>query len=124
MNDLNELRDEIYSDAVAHGLWDEDYLLKTLVNSDVVRDSGLLQIYKIVNTEQEVRRVHATLRVFMENQELLKSVLDEEEDYFREELADVIITALSAAGYLGIDINKAVREKMEINRGREWRHGK
>lgn len=121
---LNKLRDEIYSDAVAHGLWDEDYILKTLVNSDVVRDSGLLKIYKIVNTEQEMRRVHATLRVFMENQELLKSVLDEEEDYFREELADVIITALSAAGYLGIDIDKAVREKMEINRGREWRHGK
>ena len=124
MNDLNELRDEIYSDAMKHGLWDEDYLLKTLVNSDVVRDSGLLQIYKIVNTEQEIRRVHATLRVFMENQELLKSVLDEEEDYFVEELADVIIMALSAAGYLGIDIDKAVQEKMEINRGREWRHGK
>lgn len=121
---LNELRDEIYSDAVKHGLWDEDYLLKTLVNSDVVRDSGLLQIYKIVNTEQEVRRVHATLRVFMENQELLKSVLDEEEDYFREELADVIITALSAAGYLGIDIDKAVRAKIEVNKKREWRHGK
>lgn len=121
---LNELRDEIYSDAVAHGLWDEDYLLKTLVNSDAVRDSGLLQIYKIVNTEQEVRRVHATLRVFVENQELLETVLEEEEDHFREELADVIITALSAAGYLGIDIDKAVQAKMEINRGREWRHGK
>ena len=121
---LNEVRDEIYSDAAAHGLWDEDYLLKTLVNSDVVRDSGLLQIYKIVNTEQEIRRVHATLRVFVENQELLESVLEEEEDHFREELADVIITALSAAGYLGIDIDKAVRAKMEINRGREWRHGK
>lgn len=125
MNDLNELRDEIYDDAVEHGLWDEDYLLKTLVNSDVVRDSGLLQIYKIVNTEQEMRRVHATLRVFVENQELLETVLEEEEeDHFREELADVIITALSAAGYLGIDIDKAVRAKMEINRGREWRHGK
>lgn len=122
MNDLNELRDEIYSDAVAHGLWDEDYLLKTLVNSDVVRDSGLLQIYKIVNTEQEIRRVHATLRVFLENQELLETVL--EEDHFVEELADVIIMALSVAGYLGIDIDKAVRAKMEINRGREWRHGK
>lgn len=121
---LNELRNEIYDDAVAHGLWDEDYLLKTLVNSDVVRDSGLLQIYKIVNTEQEMRRVHATLRVFVENQELLETVLEEEEDHFREELADVIITALSAAGYLGIDIDKAVQAKMEINRGREWRHGK
>lgn len=121
---LNELRNEIYDDAVKHGLWDEDYLLKTLVNSDVVRDSGLLQIYKIVNTEQEMRRVHATLRVFLENQELLETVLEEEEDHFTEELADVIITALSAAGYLGIDIDKAVRAKMEINRGREWRHGK
>lgn len=118
---LNELRDEIYSDAVAHGLWDGDYLLKTLVNSDVVRDSGLLQIYKIVNTERELGRVHATLRVFLKNQELLGSVL--EEDHFTEELADVIIMALSAAGYLGIDIDKAVEAKMEINRGREWRHG-
>lgn len=122
MNDLNELRDEIYDDAVKHGLWDEDYLLKTFVDSDVLTDSGLLRIYKIVNTERELGRVHATLRVFVENHELLGSVL--EEDHFREELADVIITALSAAGYLGIDIDKAVREKMEINRGREWRHEK
>lgn len=122
MQNLNELRDEIYDDAVAHRLWDEDYLLKTLVNSDVVRDSGALQIYKIANAEQETRRVNAALRVLLENQELLESVL--EEDHFREELAEVIITALSAAGYLGIDIEKAVRAKMEINRGREWRHGK
>lgn len=122
MNDLNELRDEIYSDAMAHGLWDEGYLWKTLRSSDCLRDSGILQIYKIVKDEQETRRVNATLRVFLENEELLESVL--EEDHFTEELADVIITALSAAGYLGIDIDKAVRAKMEINRGREWRHGK
>ena len=28
MNDLNELRDEIYDDAVKHGLWDDGYLCK------------------------------------------------------------------------------------------------
>ena len=122
MNDLNELRDEIYSDAVAHGLWDGDYLRKTLRSNHCLRDSGILQIYKIVNTERKLARVNATFRVFLENQELLESVL--EEDHFAEELADVIITALSAAGYLDIDIDKAVRAKMEINRGREWRHGK
>ncbi|WP_417405372.1 hypothetical protein [Hominenteromicrobium sp.] len=119
---LNELRNVIYDDAVKHGLWDGGYLCKTLMSNDCLRDSGILQIYKIVNTEKEAKRVNATLRVFLENQELLESVL--EEDHFTEELADVIITALSAAGYLGIDIDKAVREKMEINRGREWRHGK
>lgn len=122
MNDLNELRDEIYSDAVAHGLWDEVYLWKTVSINDVLRDSGALQIYKIVNTERETMRVNAALRTFLKNQELLESVL--EEDHFVEELADVIIMALSATGYLGIDIDKAVRQKMEINRGREWRHGK
>lgn len=122
MNDLNELRNEIYDDAVKHGLWDEDYLKKTVSINDVLRDSGALQIYKIANAEQETRRVNAALRMFLEDQELLGSVL--EEDHFTEELADVIITALSAAGYLGIDIDKAVRAKMEINRGREWRHGK
>lgn len=122
---LNELRDEIYDDAVKHGLWDEDYLWKTLRSNDCLRDSGILQIHKIANTERETRRVNAVLRVFLENEELLESVFKEdEEDYFTEELADVIITALSAAGYLGIDIDKAVRKKMEINRGREWRHGK
>lgn len=127
MNDLNELRDEIYDDAVAHGLWDEDYLRKTLRSNDVLRDSGILQIHEIANTEQETRRVNVTLRIFLENEELLESVLEEAhftEDHFTKELADVIITVLSAAGYLGIDINKAVREKMEINRGRKWRHGK
>lgn len=122
MNDLNELRDEIYDDAVKHGLWDEGYLWKTLRSNDCLRDSGILQIHKIANTERQTRRVNAVLRVFLENEELLESVL--EEDHFTEELADVIITALSAAGYLGIDIDKAVRAKMEINRGREWRHGK
>lgn len=119
---LNELRNEIYDDAVKHGLWDDGFLWKKLRSSDCLRDSSILQIYKIAKAEQETRRVNATLCVFLENLELLESVL--EEDHFREELADVIITALSAAGYLGIDIDKAVREKMKINRGREWRHGK
>lgn len=122
MNDLNKLRDEIYSGAVAHGLWDEGYIRKTLRRNYCLRDSGILQIYKIAKAKQETRRVNATPRVFMENQELLESVLDE--DNYTEELTDAIIMVLSAAGCLGIDIDKAVRVKMGINRGRGWRHGK
>ena len=41
-----------------------------------------------------------------------------------EELADVIIASLSVAGKLGIDIDEAVRRKIEINKGRPWKHGK
>ena len=43
---------------------------------------------------------------------------------YAEELADVIIASLSVAGKLGIDIDAAVRRKMEINKGRPWKHGK
>ena len=43
---------------------------------------------------------------------------------YTEELADVIIASLSVAGKLGIDIDAAVRGKMEINRARPWKHGK
>ena len=48
----------------------------------------------------------------------------EEADEYAEELADVIIAALSVAGKLGIDIYAAVRRKMEINKARPWKHGK
>ena len=41
-----------------------------------------------------------------------------------EELADVIIASLSVAGKLGIDIDAAVRGKMEINKARPWKHRK
>ena len=43
---------------------------------------------------------------------------------YAEELADVIIASLSVAGKLGIDIDEAVRRKMEINKARPWKHGK
>ena len=104
---LNTLRDAIYEDAVAHGLWDEkngpyrcaDIIAKEA--SKLIKEAELLSIH-----------IHGTI------------------DYtspcsnYAEELADVIIAALSVAGKLGIDIDAAVRRKMEINKARPWKHGK
>lgn len=112
MNDLNELRDEIYNDAVAHGLWNEAEALR------IWAYCGKRTKYAI----DRVRREDCAMRIRDEVEELYDEAHNE--NNYTEELADVIITALSVAGYLGIDIEKAVREKMEINRGREWRHGK
>ena len=122
MNDLNELRDEIYSDAVAHGLWDETHIWKLIATNEDFRKSDIADIITYANSDETRKNAIATLSVLMEIRELIFAT--EDTDHFREELADVIIMALSVAGYLGIDIDKAVREKMEINRGREWRHGK
>ena len=98
---LNELRNEIYDDAVAHGLWD---------------------CLDIVKAGDVIKRFYCARLIRDELTETIEAVLEPE--HYNEELADVIIMALSVAGYLGIDIDKAVRAKMEINRGREWRHGK
>lgn len=122
MNDLNELRDEIYSDAVKHGLWDETHIWKLIATNEDFRKSDIADVITSANSDETRKNAIATLFVSMEIRELIFAT--EDTDHFREELADIIITVLSAAGYLGIDIDKAVRAKMEINRGREWRHGK
>lgn len=122
MNDLNELRDEIYDDAVKHGLWDEMHVWKLIATNEDFRKSGIADVITYANSDETRKNAIVTLFVSMEIRELIFAT--EDTNHFCEELADVIIMALSAAGYLGIDIDKAVRVKMEINRGREWRHGK
>ena len=98
---LNSMRDAIYEDAEAHGLWDIDYNYQGCVD---------LIIKEVIDLDSAA---------FCVNQV-------DHDDYqeFAEELADVIISSLSVAGKLGIDIDAAVRSKMEINKARPWKHGK
>ena len=105
---LNDLRDAIYEDAAAHGL------------------------YVLVKDAPEIERAAVSLVSMIKSEinEARDAAIDREahrsgsQDHFAEELADVIIMTLSACGHLGIDIDAAVRRKMEINRARLWKHGK
>lgn len=114
---LNTLRDEVYADAVAHGLWEE-----------TEKDSVELSEEELPSERERWysfhRRVYAIKEVYSECDEALTAAEEEDWDGVQEELADVIIMSLSVAGYLGIDIDAAVRRKMEINKGRAWKHGK
>ena len=108
---LNTLRDAIYEDAVAHGLWEStDYTVKECIEEDSTADP------------EEMMRGWAMETIRREVNELEDASVDAEE--YADELADVIIASLSVAGKLGIDIDAAVRRKMEINKGRPWKHGK
>ena len=104
---LNTLRDAIYEDAVEHGLWEDDDGIFEC--SYVVAEEST----ELVNAANDVQ--FARWRFRDENEAWL---------YYVEELADVIIASLSVAGKLGIDIDAAVRRKMEINKARPWKHGK
>lgn len=105
---LNTLRDAIYEDAVAHGLWDK--------TDGPIGCSFLVseEATELVNAGNEVQLARCRFSD------------DETEAWgnYVEELADVIIASLSVAGKLGIDIDAAVRRKMEINKARPWKHGK
>ena len=112
---LNSMRDAIYEDAEAHGLWEStDYTVKECIDSAIQEGEQADQ--------EEMMRGWAMETIRREANELEDASADAEA--YAEELADVIIASLSVAGKLGIDIDAAVRRKMEINRARPWKHGK
>lgn len=109
---LNTLRDEIYADAVAHGLWEKNPRLGNVY--DYPDDCAALikdEVYELEDAAEEWEETGYD---------------DEspEKNRYEEELADIVIMCFSVAGRLGIDIDAAVRRKMEINKGRAWKHGK
>lgn len=105
---LNTLRDAIYEDAVAHGLWEKTD--GPIGCSFLVSDEAT----ELMNAANDVQI--ARWRFGFDETEAWENYV--------EELADVIIASLSVAGKLGIDIDAAVRRKMEINKARPWKHGK
>lgn len=107
---LNALRDEVYQDAVAHGLWEVE---------DEVSNNRMLLGKK--TGYMSALTFTCAQKIKDECHELAMALT---EDLFSEELADVIIMSLSVAGKLGIDIDAAIRRKMEINKSRPWKHGK
>ena len=106
-NTLNTLRDAIYEDAVEHGLWNEEY--------DIIGCTNVVE-EEFLELEHAADDVQFSRVCFDDDNEALQ--------FYVEELADVIIASLSVAGKLGIDIDAAVRRKMEINKARTWKHGK
>ena len=99
---LNTLRDAIYEDAVKHGLWEDEDGIDWYQESHSMIECEVDELYDAIEDQ----------------------VNGHGDEHFTEELADVIIAILSVAGRLGIDIDAAVRRKMEINKGRPWKHGK
>ena len=99
---LNTLRDEVYEDAVVHGLYEDEKYNRAF---------GLMYVCR-----------NLAFRISAEVRELIGATLEEQIAHFAEELADIIILCLSVAGHLGIDIDAAVKRKMQINKGRPWKH--
>lgn len=96
---LNTLRDAIYEDAVAHGLWNEEY--------DIIGCTNVIE-EEYLELEHAADDVQFSRLCFDDDNEAFQ--------FYEEKLSDIIIASLSVAGKLGIDIDEEVRRKMEINR--------
>ena len=103
---LNVLRDEVYKDAYEHGLYDGEYDAPNLEYAA----PGLM--FRI---QEEVREAWSAALDWMHGKLNAK-------EHVAEELADIIITALSVAGHLGVDIDAAMRRKVAYNKTRPHKH--
>lgn len=105
---LESLRDEVYKDAVEHGLWNAiEHQAQNIYGS-------------VPESETTIRRQLAADRIASEVAELREAAISK--THFEEELADVIIMALSVAGHFGIDIGEAVEKKRLVNKSRSYEH--
>lgn len=61
--------------------------------------------------------------IHSEASEALEAFRNRDKENFTEELADTLIRILDLSYGLGLDMDKAVREKLEKNKTRGFRHG-
>lgn len=100
-DELRNIARSAYEDAESHGLYDDDTL-------------------SLENHSVEYVRKRLTLLIREEVCEMWDAF--KEPAHFAEEMADVVILCMSAAGHLGIDLAAEVKRKMSINERRPYRH--
>lgn len=100
---LGFIAKEAYNDAKEHGLYDDE-------NLSLEKRSGTFV------------RKRLTLLIREEVCEMWDAAQDPV--HYAEELADVVIMCMSAAGHMGIDLAAEIKRKMDVNRKRPYGHGK
>ena len=133
MATLNELRDEAHNTARAKGWWDEERTFGDLIALCHSELSEALEEYRNSMGITDIRFTGTLSHV-----ESLVAKPEERavyEDYnlltgraikplgIPIELADVLIRVFDMAGFYGIDLDEAVKLKLDYNKTRERRHG-
>lgn len=118
---LNELSKEIHDNAVSHGWWDEPRNLleiAALCHSEI---SEAVEEYRAGRPLAYVNKFDGET-VYYESD--MKSWGGRKPEGIAAEMADCLIRILDWFGHEGLDVDAIVREKMEYNRKRPYKHGK
>lgn len=116
--EINELTKKAHDNAVAHGFHEDGVNIPealALIHSEV---SEALECYR----DGDMHHSYTYTRVGEGSGDSQENAL--KPIGFPSELADVVIRTCSLAGVLGIDLGKAIAEKMAYNETRPYKHGK
>ncbi|KHD34099.1 nucleotide pyrophosphohydrolase [Clostridium acetobutylicum] len=117
---INELVKEAYNNAFEHGFWDD---FKTI--QSVADDIPFSEEYR--ETKKTLKNNAICTRLMLitgEVAEAMEGLRKNDMNNFKEELADVAIRLGDLCGGLGFDLEEEIKKKMEINKSREYKHGK
>lgn len=122
---LNEMAREIHENAKRHGWWDEPRSFGEIIALCHSELSEALEEYR------DGKMPHETYCSCKMPDGKDWCVIDQncatceyaKPEGIAVELADCIIRILDYCGYVGIDIEGAIRNKHEYNKGRPYKHG-
>ena len=126
---FNELTKEIHKNAVEHGWWDEPRTFGEIVALCHSELSEALEEYRNGQPMKYYRPCgigHIVCnkegRRFISEDGICEYMKDKPEG-IAVEMADCIIRILDWAGKEGLDMDAIIREKMDYNKTRPYRHG-
>lgn len=122
---IHELVQEAHANAARHGFWDDPPEVGTsiaLIHSEL---SEALEEFRtgnrVVADEPTPGRYYSGVNGRVSYS---KTALCPKPEGYEIELADAVIRIADLCGYIGIDLEDAIREKMIYNATRPYKHGK
>lgn len=116
---IKELIEKAHKNARKHGFW-EDWDSICWEDGLPKRKDSTLDTKELFNNAIATR----LMLIVSELGEALEALRHDDRENFAEELADVAIRLADLCGGIGIDLEAEIKQKMEKNRKREYKHGK
>lgn len=127
---INDLIAEAHENAVAHGFWESD---RPFAEQIALMHSELSEALEEFRDGRGLDKVYYSCQYSKVHNVPLghckKNITCAQCEYGKPEgipieLADAIIRICDACGQYGIDLDRAIRLKMEYNKTRPYKHGK
>jgi len=121
---VTELVQEAHGNAVKHGFWDEPPEFGTSI---ALIHSELSEALEEVRAGNRIRPGEPTPAVYYSGGGYVATAptaCAKKPEGYAMELADAVIRIADLCGYMEIDLEAVIREKMEYNATRPYKHGK